>query len=65
MKETLRTHGPAVQAEQLVDIYQARADEHSPWVAISDQVMGGESSGGVRECWFGMHLPDGSNQPGE
>ena len=49
MKETLRTHGPAVQAEQLVDIYQARANDRSPWMAISDQVMGGESSGGIRQ----------------
>ena len=47
MKETLQTYGPAVGEGQLVDVYRASPGEHSPWVAISDQVMGGESSGAI------------------
>jgi len=37
MNENLKTQGPAVRAEQLIDIYQARQDVPSPWTVISDQ----------------------------
>ena len=39
----LQTQGPVVREEQLVDVYQAGQDVPTPWIAISDQVMGGIS----------------------
>lgn len=41
MNENLKTQGPAVRAEQLVNVYQASRDVPLPWTVISDQVMGG------------------------
>ena len=40
MKEIIKTQGPAVAAEQLIDVYRSTQDQTSPWVVISDQVMG-------------------------
>ncbi|GAA3722255.1 hypothetical protein GCM10022421_33680 [Oceanisphaera sediminis] len=44
MNDNIKTHGPAVGAEQLVDVYNSAQHEPSPWSVISDQVMGGVSS---------------------
>ncbi|WP_417517320.1 CIA30 family protein [Marinobacter sp.] len=49
MNENLKTQGPAVREEQLVDVYLARLDAPSPWAVISDQVMGGVSSAELRQ----------------
>jgi len=49
MNENLTTRGPAVDAEQLIDVYQARQDVPSPWTVISDQVMGGVSSAALQQ----------------
>jgi len=49
MNENLKTQGPAVRAEHLIDVYQASQDVHSPWTVISDQVMGGVSSAELRQ----------------
>ncbi|ART83800.1 hypothetical protein CBP31_15105 [Oceanisphaera profunda] len=43
MNDNINTHGPAVLAEQLVDVYNCAQHEPSPWKVISDQVMGGVS----------------------
>ena len=40
MNEIIKTQGPAVAAEQLIDVYRSTQDQTSPWVVISDQVMG-------------------------
>ena len=44
MNDPINTHGPAVRAQQLVDVYHSAQHESSPWSLISDQVMGGVSS---------------------
>lgn len=49
MSEHMHIHGPDVREEQLVDVYRARHGEQSPWMVISDQVMGGVSTGGLRQ----------------
>lgn len=48
MNENIKTLGPAVNAEQLIDVYRPRQDGPSPWIVISDQVMGGVSSAALR-----------------
>lgn len=45
----MQTQGPAVRDEQLVDVYRAGEGEPSPWIAISDQVMGGISTAVLRQ----------------
>ncbi len=49
MNEQLKTRGPAVPADQLIDVYRARQDVPSPWTVVSDQVMGGVSSAALRQ----------------
>ncbi|WP_166253459.1 CIA30 family protein [Marinobacter salicampi] len=49
MNERLETRGPEVRAERLVDVYRAGQDGPSPWTLVSDQVMGGVSSGTLRQ----------------
>lgn len=44
MHDTIKIHGSAVRAKQLVDVYNSDQHEFSPWNVISDQVMGGVSS---------------------
>ena len=44
MNENLKIQGLAVPEEQLVDVYRSAEDQPSPWMMISDQVMGGVSS---------------------
>lgn len=44
MHENLKIQGLAVPEEQLVDLYRSTQDQPSPWMVISDQVMGGVSS---------------------
>lgn len=44
MNEHLKIQGPAVPEEQLIDLYRSAQDLPSPWIVISDQVMGGVSS---------------------
>lgn len=46
----MQTHGPALRAEQQVDVYRADEALVSPWVVISDQVMGGVSTATVQQC---------------
>lgn len=41
---------PALRAQQLIDVYRAGQGTPSPWVAISDQVMGGISTATLRQC---------------
>lgn len=43
------TRDPALTPEQLVDVYRAEAAVPSPWIAITDQVMGGLSTGTLRQ----------------
>ena len=49
MKEIIKTQGPAVAAEQLIDVYRSTQDQTSPWVVISDQVMGGVSTAALHQ----------------
>ena len=44
MNEQLNINGPVIAEEQLIDIYRTTQDQPSPWVMISDQVMGGVSA---------------------
>lgn len=44
MHENLKIQGLAVPEEQLIDLYRSAQDQPSPWLVISDQVMGGVSS---------------------
>lgn len=44
MNENLKTQGPAIAEEQLIDVYRSAQDQPSPWLVISDQVMGGVST---------------------
>lgn len=44
MHDVLKTQGPAVAAEQLIEVYLSHPEQPSPWTVISDQVMGGVSS---------------------
>ncbi len=46
----MQTQGPAVRDEHLVDVYRAEEGGPSPWIAISDQVMGGVSTAEVRQA---------------
>jgi len=48
MKEHMNIHGPAVRPDQLTGIYDARQTALSPWVPITDQVMGGTSTAELR-----------------
>ncbi|WP_373187801.1 CIA30 family protein [Halopseudomonas sp.] len=52
MNEQLNVRGPAVDEDSLIDVYRTQRDVPSPWVAISDQVMGGISSARLqqRDC---------------
>lgn len=43
MNEQLNINGPVIAEEQLIDIYRTTQDQPSPWVMISDRVMGGVS----------------------
>ena len=49
MNEQLNTQGPAIAEEQLIDVYRASENQPSPWLVISDQVMGGVSSAELRQ----------------
>lgn len=49
MNEIIKTQGPAVAAEQLIDVYRSTEDQTSPWVVISDQVMGGVSTAALHQ----------------
>lgn len=49
MNDIFVTRGPVVQAGQLVDVYQASANVPSPWTVITDRVMGGLSTGALRQ----------------
>ena len=49
MNEQLNINGPVIAEEQLIDIYRTTQDQPSPWVMISDQVMGGVSSAERRQ----------------
>ena len=49
MHENIKTQGPAIAEEQLIDVYRATQDQPSPWLVISDQVMGGVSSAELRQ----------------
>lgn len=44
INENIKTQGPAVDAELLIDVYYSCQDKPSLWVMISDQVMGGVST---------------------
>ena len=49
MNEQLNIQGPAIAEAQLIDVYRASEDQPSPWLVISDQVMGGVSSAELRQ----------------
>ena len=49
MNEQLNMNGLGIAEEQLIDIYRSTQDQPSPWVMISDQVMGGVSSAERRQ----------------
>lgn len=50
MSEALEVRGPQIEEDRLIDVYRAQRDVPSPWVAISDQVMGGVSNARVSQC---------------
>lgn len=50
MNKDMHSQGPAVGAQQLVDIYRAGEERPSPWAVISDQVMGGISTATLQQC---------------
>ncbi|ART80115.1 CIA30 family protein [Oceanisphaera avium] len=52
MNEKIKTHGPAVPSEQLIDVYNSTQHEPSAWKMISDQVMGGVSSGDLHQTQY-------------
>ncbi|UAW97186.1 CIA30 family protein [Halopseudomonas nanhaiensis] len=47
MSDCPATRRTTIGPVQLIDVYQAQPGEPSPWVAISDQVMGGLSTAAV------------------
>lgn len=49
MNEQLNINGPGIAEEQLIDIYRTTQDQPSPWVMVSDRVMGGVSSAELRQ----------------
>lgn len=49
MNEHLKTQGPAIAEEQLIDVYRSTQNQPSPWMMISDQVMGGVSTAALRQ----------------
>ena len=49
MHENLKTQGLAVPEEQLIDLYRSTPDQPSPWIVISDHVMGGVSSAALQQ----------------
>lgn len=49
MNENLKTQGPTVAAEQLIDVYRSDQSQPSPWLVISDQVMGGVSTAALHQ----------------
>ena len=49
MNENLKIQGLAVPEQQLVDVYRSAQDQPSPWMVISDQVMGGVSSAALHQ----------------
>lgn len=49
MNEQLNINGPGIAEEQLIDIYRTTQDQPSPWVMVSDRVMGGVSSAERRQ----------------
>ncbi len=49
MNENLKIQGPNVPEEQLIDLYRADQEHSSPWMVISDQVMGGVSSAQLQQ----------------
>ena len=49
MNEHLKTQGPAVAEEQLIDVYRSTQGQPSPWLVISDQVMGGVSTAALHQ----------------
>lgn len=49
MNENIKTQSPTVSEEQLIDVYRFNQDQASPWLVISDQVMGGVSTAGLRQ----------------
>lgn len=42
--DTMQVCGPSVSEDRLIDMYRAQPDQPTPWVSITDQVMGGISS---------------------
>ncbi|SDS50855.1 Complex I intermediate-associated protein 30 (CIA30) [Halopseudomonas xinjiangensis] len=49
MNDHLHIAGPDIPVERLIDVYQAGRDHPSPWVPITDQVMGGISTAELRQ----------------
>lgn len=49
MHENLKTQGPNVPEEQLIDLYRSTQNQPSLWKVISDQVMGGVSSARLQQ----------------
>ena len=49
MNENLNIQGPNVPEQQLIDLYRADQDQPSPWMVISDQVMGGVSTAQLQQ----------------
>ena len=49
MNENLKIQGTNVPEQQLIDLYRAAQDQPSPWMVISDQVMGGVSSAALQQ----------------
>lgn len=49
MSDSLEVRGPAVDEDRLIEVYRAQRNVPSPWLSISDQVMGGVSSATLRQ----------------
>jgi len=49
-EQTLHQRGPSVGHGRLIDVFQAQDGGPTPWVAITDQVMGGISNARIEQC---------------
>lgn len=48
--DTIQLQGPGVGEDRLIDVYRAQPGGPTPWVLITDRVMGGISSAAIAQC---------------
>lgn len=49
MNKNIKTQGPEVREEQLIEVYRTNQNTPTPWTVVSDKVMGGVSSGALQQ----------------